>query len=78
MIMNFLKKTVYEQVYQKRTLIVTQAYNVNLQKNNRIMNINKLQIRHTIEDVLFRFDFLMGVIMAPGRKVAMKRYGTSE
>ncbi len=50
MIMNFLKKTKYRQVYQKRTLIVTQAYNVNTQKNNRIMNINKLENRHTIED----------------------------
>lgn len=50
MIMNFLKKTMYAQVYQKRTLIVTQAYNPITQRNNRIMNINKLQNRHTIED----------------------------
>ncbi len=50
MIMNFLKKTLYGQVYQKRTLIVTQAYNVSNQRNNRIMNINELQNRHTIED----------------------------
>ncbi len=50
MIMNFLKKTMYGQVYQKRTLIVTQAYNVSTQRNNRIMNINELQNRHTIED----------------------------
>ncbi len=30
MIMNFLKKTFIEQVYQKRTPIVTQAYNVDV------------------------------------------------
>ncbi len=50
MIMNFLKKTTLVPVYQKRTLIVTQTYNVNARKNSRILNINKLQNRHTIED----------------------------
>lgn len=32
MIMNFLKKTRYGQVYQKRTLIVTVANNYNIEK----------------------------------------------
>lgn len=49
MIMNFLKKVMYGQVYQKRTLIVTQAYNVNAQRNNRIMNINELENEPAIE-----------------------------
>lgn len=48
MIMNFLKKTSNGQVYQKRTLFVTQSYNARTQRNKRILNINKLQKRHTI------------------------------
>ncbi len=63
MIMNFLKKAKHGQVYQKRTLIVTQANNESTQRNNRIMNINKLQNRHTIEDCLFRFDFFDAIII---------------
>jgi hypothetical protein len=55
--MNFLKKAVYGQVYQKRTLIVTQAYNIKTQRNNRIMNINELENRHTIEDCFMQICF---------------------
>lgn len=43
MIMNFLKKNRHGQVYQKRTLIVTQAHNVSIQRNNINMKINRLR-----------------------------------
>ena len=61
MIMNFLKKKMYEQVYQKRTLIVTQTDIIISRKNNRNLIISKLQNRHTIKDCLVRFEAFTGI-----------------